>query len=124
MKNLTNWLCLACFILTFVACGPASEKGKWTESDKKHAKDKFTEAMKKQLTERGQPVDESVVNNIADCWINKLEVEFTDLNEANENTTKRSELSDACVREILMPTEEGTQATEEPAATDSTQTTQ
>lgn len=123
MKNLMNWVGMVCLALTFVACGPSSQKGKWIEDEKKLAKDKYTELMKNQLKERGQPIDEAVVNSIGDCWVNKLEAEFTDLSEANGNSTKREELSVACVKEVLMPEGE-TQATEEPAATDTTQTAQ
>ena len=124
MKKSMYLVFLFCMMCVMIGCGSSSQKGKWAENEKSVAKEKFIEAMKKQLSERGQPVDDNVVNEIATCWVNKLEAEFANLSEANDNAAKRSELSDNCVKEILMPTNGGETQSTEGQASDSTQTAQ
>jgi hypothetical protein len=120
MKKITTGaLLIGVFLICFACNSSTSEKGKWDDIEKKIAKEKFVEAMKKQLTEQEQPIDDNIVNDIAECWVNKLEATFTNLSEANDNSEKREELSDNCVREILMPTSH-----EEKASNDSMQTAQ
>jgi hypothetical protein len=125
MKKLMNVALLLVLLVASVACGSSSKKGKWDAEEKKVAKEKFIEAIKQKMAEGGQPLDDNVVNDVADCWVNKLETEFTNLSEANDNTAKRGELSDSCFKEILMPTDGGGSTQPEGQTSgDSTQTAQ
>jgi hypothetical protein len=126
MKKLFNGALFLVLFLVFVACNSSSsQKGKWDAEEKKVAKEKFVEAIKQKMAEGGQPLDDNVVNDVADCWVNKLEAEFANLSDANDNATKRGELSDSCFKEILMPTDGGGSTQPEGQTSgDSTQTAQ
>lgn len=76
MQKILSFVCVFCFALTFVGCSPASEKGKWTEDDKKAVKTGFIDVAKKTLAANGQTVEDAVLEKIADCFTNKVEAEF------------------------------------------------
>jgi hypothetical protein len=123
MKNVMNWVSMVCLALTFIACGPSSVKGKWTANDKKLIKEIYLEVMNKNFKATGQPIDDAVNGNIADCFVDKVEAEFANLDDVQANDNKREELSKSCVKEILMLQGE-MQANEESATTGTTKTAQ
>jgi hypothetical protein len=78
MKKVT--LLLSLFSLTLIfACGPKSEKGKWTDIDKTAAKTAFMEAVKK----ADATVAEDVVTKATDCAVAKAEQDFANLKEVD-----------------------------------------
>jgi len=122
MQKILSFVCVFCFALTFVGCSPASEKGKWTEDDKKAVKTGFIDVAKKTLAANGQTVEDAVLEKIADCFTSKVEAEFASTSEYDKGLEKRKEISDSCAQEAM-----GGTTPEEPMpeqATDSTKTGQ
>ena len=126
MKNILSLLCVLGIALAFVACGPKSVKGKWTDANKKEIRDGFIENAKKTLASSGQTIDDASLEKIADCFTSKVEAEFDGLDAYNAGVDKRKEIGSGCANEVMgaaASSQEQT-PTEEPAATDTIKTEQ
>jgi len=122
MQKILSFVCVFCFALTFVGCSPVSEKGKWTEDDKKAVKTGFIDVAKKTLAANGQTVEDAVLEKIADCFTSKVEAEFASTSEYDKGLEKRKEISDSCAQEAMGGTTSEESMPEQ--ATDSTKTEQ
>lgn len=124
MRNILSLLCVFGIALAFVACSPASVKGKWTDTDKKEIKDGFIGEAKKRLAANGQTIDDASLEKIADCFTSKVEAEFANTDAYNEGLDKRAEIGRGCADEIMGAAASQEETPTEPAATDSTKTEQ
>ncbi len=124
MTKVVSLLCMLCVGLVFVACSPASVKGKWTDADKKEIKEGFIGEAKKTLAANGQTLDDASLEKIADCFTDKVEAEFASTDEYNEGLSKRSEIGKGCAAEVMGDATQEAAPTEEPTAADTTNTGQ
>ncbi len=77
-------------ILVVSACGPSSEKGNWTDSDKKAMR----EGLEKQdLSHLGENKDAFL-----DCCISKMEENYTNISEASDDATGLTNISAECAQ--------------------------
>jgi hypothetical protein len=86
--------------LMFVACGPKSKKGAWTDADKNQFN---TECSKGVSGSKDLPVE--IGKELCDCMLKKAEVQFDNFAQCDSDEASDDKIGSECADEVVKMNE-------------------